>query len=519
MGSSFNRVLGLFAIGLFAIMVYQVTAASLRPPVSTRLYGAKTVWRGHMALFNAQCVDTDGVSPCAHPAIRAGWRATDGKAMGPLVDADATGELRLPVPTCLEAPAYLAVWVQDGARAPIDHFTVPVDPVAHPNRPTGIWRQPLQSAVGPHGMAVTLYPETGELIDGFAARGTGTVCGRTGPGAVAMTTALGSNFTLAGPADAAGHFFWRATPSARRDPWRLHLRDAADASTYELTVTTRPVPRQMRLVAEGPAIVQAGTGLQVELQTLPFRGDVHIDLWAGDSLIDAKRGPAGAYTFTLPADYMGPVVIGAYRQLMAPVDTWVTAVRWQGPATTTQASDAVAPLPVDAGTPATLAAAVAPADARGPPRNAEAMLALAHWAGPALGAGALSLYPDAISQPWLTPRLALFSPETAGMPLLEATHARRQSAFTAAQAQRRRLSQSLLTAALSIGAFCLLAYLRHALAQRHARLVAALPADVADPRAQAQRLSGRPWASWVWACLGAMLLMVGALLRLMGQLL
>jgi hypothetical protein len=478
MGRSSQTVLGLFAAAILAAMVYQVTAAHLRPPTSTRLYGADAVWRGHTAAFRILCVDTDGVTPCAHPHLRAGFVDAAHRALGLQVDADAAGLVRLPVPAALPDAAFVAVCSQDGNRTPVDYLWVPV---RGRDRPT--IRGPshgLPLAASTADIAVALYPDTGVLVGGLPASGVGVLSAAGRPWATGLHAPAEGPWRVDAATDARGTFSWHAQPSAQPAPWQLQLAGRADV----LRIAAHPQPRQMTLTAAGPGVWAGGQQLSLQLSTLPFRGPLQLDTWAGDCLVAGEQVQAGSVPVTLPTGYTGPVQMTAYRQAPLSETTFASVTRW------------------------VYAAGTAPETAQAQARvwlglQGEADTAPAHAAGPSLAA-----------------HLNMVVPMPAGIPLRVDSHAARQAAFAAAQSRRQKLGQSFLTTAGSVGTLCLVAYVRHGLQRRRARLTAAWPDGGAAARTQqVKMLMADSNTRWAWACGAALVLFWAALWRLMGHLL
>lgn len=465
---------------VFAVLVYQVTAASLRPPISTRVYGSAVVWPGHDALFRVLCLDADGLTPCTTPHIQAQWSllAPDGtlSGQGPRVMADTQGVLRLPVPTPLDANAVLSVDVADGARTPVDHIRVAVRAQAEAHPVAGRTRAPLRLlAAGAPEMLATLWPADGSVIAGLVATGAGQLTHKEQGDAAALAGTAGHALVIDGPSDAAGRFRWHAEPQIKRAPWQLQR--AGLESLLEAKIEAEPRQLSLRLV-EGP-FVQTSSNLHVALRTLPFRGSVHIDVWLGQALVAGLDCAQGEHSIPLPPGAHGPLMVTAYRQSLAPDDTHVTQVGWAHQGTEPSAKDVQE-----------LAKWLQIAN------SAERTEADVRW--------------DAAA------RQGMFVPSVLGAPLLEDTHAARQAGFAEAQTRRRKLGQTSLVTIVSFGGFCAVAYLRHFVLRRRAAIVAvSLDADSATTAHAMTRVDG---ASWLWPAVGILILMGAGIWQLMGHL-
>lgn len=407
MSRFFNVCLGIFAVGLFFLLAYQTQCLSQKPPISARIYGSGEVWRGHTAFFRIECLQHDGLSPCAHPRIDVRWYQDRTTAFGKALTFNHT-DLKLTVPEDLPTQAFVAFSIQDGAALLADHAFLPVSVVPMPSPSGGNFLETQavitadpQAKTDPH---VELYPDTGQIIDGLPAQGQGrlvhhgqNVCDR-------FSSPTAGPWQVAPTAQPTCYFSWSASPHMRRDPWILETQDTRQHVRFFPIFKSQ----QLLLRTDASPFVQAGNNWVYTAEALSFKQGIYVDLWLGDAWIDGCHADNGPCLLRLPNDYTGPIYLDAYRQLVTAEDTRATLLRW-----------------------AHVSMPVSDADKDA----AQRWLQTQQSANPNLGSG--TVWNDAERLQWMT----RFVPAHAAAPRLYDSYSSRQQAFQKQQETQRRDGQ------------------------------------------------------------------------------
>lgn len=320
---------GAFSALLLVTIVASIHLSTLGLTFGSLVYGSVHVWRGHDAAFRIAAIDGQGTTLIGGMSARVALR--DGK--GVRDTAEASGEefldARLSVPQDLGGDATLEVEVE--TEAGDDHFTLKLVPVDRPPPMRGritSHREALTPDARPPagGYEVRLYPEAGSVVAGLPNPMQGWVLDGGKPTAVPLHV---DDPGLDAASDALGLFAFVYTPPPVRKPLRFAV---GEAPTLHVDVPLDPKPMQLVIDTKPRRFAQPGGAVEVTVRTLPFRGPLFIDVWAGGCVLLAtsarpKEGKQ-ELELVLPAAVEGFVRIDAYRDPFAASDNAGSALLW-----------------------------------------------------------------------------------------------------------------------------------------------------------------------------------------------
>lgn len=310
---------GIFATALFGTMVVSIHLSTLDVSFGSLLYGSQSVWRGRTAAFRVAAYDpTAGV---LLSELRAEVRLVD--AHGVRATAEVAGDqiidVVLPVAIDLGRDARLEVTLDtpDGD----DELSAALEPVDAPGALAGTLL-PWTASLAPHAekprgpVDLELYPEGGDVVAGL----TNEMVGRAVRNHSAWSTSLRlSDLGLQTTSDATGLFRFSYLPRPDGQPLTF-LVGPPPGELVRVGVEARP--RQLLLRTVPPSFVPVGARIQLQLDTLPARGPIHVDLWCGRALLAMSRIEPGPLprtgTLTLPEAAPGLYRVSAYRSPVAP---------------------------------------------------------------------------------------------------------------------------------------------------------------------------------------------------------
>ncbi len=322
----FRAILSAFATVLLISIIASVELSTLDLTFSSFLYGSDTVWVNHRAAFRVGAVDAQTHHPLSPLSVVA--RVKDGATLVNETRAEGPGvvDLSLRMPPNV-SPAGLTLEVAVTTTMGTDTFSVPLHPVTAP--------PPLKSLARPHwelldkkvpapntpvnGYLLEVFPKAGHLVFGLQNELSGRLLHQGRPTSLPLTLARHKGSLTPSPE---GIFTFPWTPFIKADP--LSFKVASDPPT-SLTLRLKARPTQLLLHTDAPPIVVPGASVDASVQSLPFRGPVHIDVWAGQALLltTSEQPLRGLLEFqlALPKDFEGLLRIDAYKNFMAPQDT------------------------------------------------------------------------------------------------------------------------------------------------------------------------------------------------------
>ena len=322
----FRIILSAFATVLLISIIVSVELSTLDLNFSSFLYGSDTVWLNHRAAFRVGAVDAQTHRPLSPLSIVA--RVKDGDALVNETHVEGPGvvDLSLRMPPAA-SPAGLTLEVSVTTSMGTDTFSVPLRPVTRPppltplSRPHWELLDKKTPAPSPpvNGYLLEVFPEAGHLVFGLPNKLRGRLLHHGQPTSLPITLSRHPGPLTPSPE---GVFTFPWTPFIKADPLNFTVTSVPPTS---LSLRLKASPTQLLLHTDTPPIVPPGATVDATVQSLPFRGPVHIDVWAGEVLLltTSEQPLRGLLEFqlALPKDFEGLLRIDAYKNFMAPQGT------------------------------------------------------------------------------------------------------------------------------------------------------------------------------------------------------
>ena len=321
-------VIGAFVGTLLLSIVASVELSTLSLNFSTVCFGSPNVWLGHSAGFRVAALDAQ--STRFLPSIDVTAELLDGQSVvaQSTVQGVTLADLNLTIPLKVQNET-LSLRVRVESDLGSDNFTLALRPMKHPSPINSVFstsQQPPYSLKAsslqknqPTTPDLELFPMAGHLISGLPNLIFGRITDGTKPPPKELALKEG-NSTL--HPNAAGLFSFTHIPRGKDETFTFLLPGHPHPG-LKAALALRPA--QLLLTPLPKAVFRPGEEVLVEIQTLPFRSPIHVDLWAGSALLKTTSTFAenGHVTLPLstPVDFTGLIRIDAYKNFIAPQDT------------------------------------------------------------------------------------------------------------------------------------------------------------------------------------------------------
>ncbi len=324
----------IIAFILLGCMVASIELSTIDLNFASFVYGSDQVWIGHRASFRIGAIDAQTKRPIKGIVVKAVLKSSGQELQSVEVNGPDWAEFAVKIPKEIAPNSPLTLEIAVETEQGTDNFALPLTPLDKPG-PILSEFQPLSrlyqddNAQAPReveGYQLKLYPLSGHLVSGLSNTIASQLLYRGSPSAgVVQSTQLKIHQTLSDQ----GIAHWEWTPMVTPRPLVFMVGSTAN---HKQTVRIKPRPSQLLLKRASHWRKKPGTSVSAQVESLPFRGRFHLDVWAGSCLLlttsETPNSRGIDFSLKLPPDFEGMLRVDAYKNFMAPSGTVTSFHTW-----------------------------------------------------------------------------------------------------------------------------------------------------------------------------------------------
>ncbi|MBJ80649.1 MAG: hypothetical protein CMH60_04955 [Myxococcales bacterium] len=294
----------------------------------TQVYGSNKVVAGQQAAFRLMIVNTANLRSLAFDHAEVKLKDKKDILFKRAFKYQEIANIHVPIPKTSSAELTLEFYIETDGNS--DEFSIPLKVRSEPGPiESALIKSPFTKSKKIKGttIEVRLYPDTGKIVSAFKNHLRLYMTKDGQPLATKIEIKpLGREITT--NEDGFAHFAYK--PMA-------HLKELTFVYTLENMPLTLKIPihveaLQMQVDFKKSRFVRPGDTQAITIEKLPFSSPLHLDLWLGDTLVQAAsyEQPRGPIELNIEVpDWAGqPLRWQFFRNLMAPQGTDLNYTQW-----------------------------------------------------------------------------------------------------------------------------------------------------------------------------------------------